>query len=85
MQSSKNSRSYFICMLHNLALFPPIVHYRQIVPKIMIICKVTIASIVDKHINSVGNLMSYLFIKLKSTTTPATGQAAIIKTDILAK
>ena len=51
----------------------------------MIICKVTIASIVDKHINSVGNLMSYLFIKLKSTTTPATGQAAIIKTDILAK
>ena len=37
-------------MLHNLALFPPIVHYRQIVPKIMIICKVTIASIVDKHI-----------------------------------
>ena len=29
--------------------------------------------------------MSYLFIKLKSTTTPATGQAAIIKTDILAK
>ena len=71
-------------MLHNLALFPPIVHYRQIVPKIMIICKVTIASIVDKHINSVGNLMSYLFIKLKSTT-PATGQAAIIETDILAK
>ena len=51
----------------------------------MIICKVTIASIVDKHINSVGNLMSYLFIKLKSTTTPATGQAAIIETDILAK
>ena len=42
------------------------------------------ATKVDKHINLVGNFTSKLLIKLKSTTTPATGQAAIIKVVILA-
>ena len=34
------------------------------------------ATKVDKHINLVGNFTSKLLIKLKSTTTPATGQAS---------
>lgn len=45
---------------------------------------VIIATKVDKHINFVGNFTSKLLSKLKRTTTPATGQDAIINVVILA-
>ena len=42
------------------------------------------ATKVEIHMSFVGNFTSYPLIKLKSTTTPATGHAAIIKTAIFA-
>lgn len=42
------------------------------------------ATKVEIHMSFVGNFTSYPLIKLKSTTTPATGHAAIIKTANLA-